>query len=133
MKNYQECEALCTRLGIMVSGRLQCLGSCQHLKSKYGVSYQMEVRVSHTCLPEDCLNIIKNSIPSAMLDEGHGSFLRIKADKSIDLAVIFSFFEDLKAQGKIVSYSVSQSTLEQIFIKFAAMQEEEKFMNIKQE
>ena len=31
----EECEALCTKIGIMVSGRLQCLGSVQHLKHKY--------------------------------------------------------------------------------------------------
>jgi ABC-type multidrug transport system ATPase subunit len=31
-----ETEALCTNIGIMVNGELKCLGSLQHLKSKYG-------------------------------------------------------------------------------------------------
>ena len=30
----EECEALCTRLAIMVNGEFKCLGSIQHLKSK---------------------------------------------------------------------------------------------------
>ena len=30
----KECEALCTRIGIMTAGRMQCLGGQQHLKSK---------------------------------------------------------------------------------------------------
>ena len=31
-----ECEALCQRVGIMVGGRLRCLGTVQHLKSRFG-------------------------------------------------------------------------------------------------
>ena len=30
----EECEALCTRMTIMVNGEFKCLGSTQHLKSK---------------------------------------------------------------------------------------------------
>lgn len=32
--SMEECEALCTRLAIMVNGRFRCLGSAQHLKSR---------------------------------------------------------------------------------------------------
>ena len=32
--SMEECEALCTRLAIMVNGEFKCLGSVQHLKSK---------------------------------------------------------------------------------------------------
>jgi len=41
--SMEECEALCTRIGIMVSGELRCLGSAQHLKNRFGMGYQMEV------------------------------------------------------------------------------------------
>ena len=30
----EECEALCTRLAIMVNGEFKCLGGIQHLKTK---------------------------------------------------------------------------------------------------
>lgn len=33
--SMEECEALCSRLTIMVNGKLCCLGSLQHLKSKF--------------------------------------------------------------------------------------------------
>ena len=33
-RSMEECEALCTRLAIMVNGRLRCLGSIQHLKNR---------------------------------------------------------------------------------------------------
>ena len=39
----EECEALCTRIGIMVGGVLRCLGSSQHLRTLYGRGYQIEI------------------------------------------------------------------------------------------
>jgi ATP-binding cassette subfamily A (ABC1) protein 3 len=44
--SMEECEALCPRIGIMANGRLRCLGSAQHLKSKFGQGYQVELKVS---------------------------------------------------------------------------------------
>ena len=44
--SMEECEALCTRIGIMTAGRMQCLGGQQHLKTKYGGGYTLELRVS---------------------------------------------------------------------------------------
>ncbi|GAB1297013.1 ATP-binding cassette sub-family A member 6 [Apodemus speciosus] len=40
-----EAEALCDRAAIMVSGRLRCVGSIQHLKRKFGKDYFLELRV----------------------------------------------------------------------------------------
>lgn len=34
--SMEECEALCTRMAIMVNGQFKCLGSIQHLKSRWG-------------------------------------------------------------------------------------------------
>jgi ATP-binding cassette subfamily A (ABC1) protein 1 len=45
--NMEEAEALCTRIGIMVGGRLRCIGSNQHLKSKFSNGYQLEVRLKY--------------------------------------------------------------------------------------
>ena len=41
--SMEECEALCSRVGIMHRGRLACLGSPQHLKALYGSGYLLEV------------------------------------------------------------------------------------------
>jgi len=41
--SMEECEALSTRIGIMVDGRLRCIGSNQHLKNKFGSGYQIEI------------------------------------------------------------------------------------------
>ncbi|KAM7122042.1 ATP-binding cassette sub-family A member 13 [Ciconia maguari] len=36
--SMEECEALCTRLAIMVNGSFKCLGSPQHIKNRYHMS-----------------------------------------------------------------------------------------------
>lgn len=43
--SMEECEALCTRLAIMVNGQFKCLGSTQHLKSKFGNGFVLTVKV----------------------------------------------------------------------------------------
>ena len=44
--SMEECEALCTRAGIMVGGRLRCLGSLTHLKGKFGDGYQIDLKLA---------------------------------------------------------------------------------------
>ena len=41
----EECEALCTRLAIMVNGQFKCLGSPQHLKNKFGEGFTLIAKV----------------------------------------------------------------------------------------
>merc|ERR1719494_738676 len=42
--SMEECEALCTRMAIMVNGKYRCLGSTQHLKNKFGAGYTLIAR-----------------------------------------------------------------------------------------
>ncbi|WJZ94126.1 hypothetical protein VitviT2T_013011 [Vitis vinifera] len=52
-----EAQALCTRIGIMVGGRLRCIGSSQHLKTRFGNHLELEVKpteVSHVDLENLC-------------------------------------------------------------------------------
>ncbi|OQR81399.1 ATP-binding Cassette (ABC) Superfamily [Thraustotheca clavata] len=44
--SMEECEALCTRVGIMVGGRLRCLGSVQHLKSRFGDGFMIDSKLN---------------------------------------------------------------------------------------
>ena len=41
----EECEALCSRLGIMVNGRFQCFGGVGHLKNKYAQGYSLLLKL----------------------------------------------------------------------------------------
>lgn len=58
--SMEECEALCTRLAIMVNGRFKCLGSTQHLKNKFAKGYTLIVKIKK--MPTTLVNgIVSNS------------------------------------------------------------------------
>ncbi|KAM6568335.1 hypothetical protein CsatB_016320 [Cannabis sativa] len=42
--SMDEAQALCTRMGIMVGGRLRCIGSPQHLKTRFGNHLELEIK-----------------------------------------------------------------------------------------
>lgn len=45
--SMEEAEALSTKMGIMVRGGImRCMGSTQHVKNKYGVGYEVEIKVA---------------------------------------------------------------------------------------
>jgi ATP-binding cassette subfamily A (ABC1) protein 3 len=51
--SMEEAEALSTKMGIMVKGGIfRCFGSSQHIKSKFGTGYEVEVKV-RKLTPED--------------------------------------------------------------------------------
>lgn len=65
LASMEECEALCTRLAVMVNGQFKCLGSPQHLKSKFGSGYTLLAKVHiETDLEDSDLQLFKDFIES---------------------------------------------------------------------
>ena len=42
----EECEALCSRLVIMVNGQFKCVGASQHLKDKFSDGFTLMAKVT---------------------------------------------------------------------------------------
>ncbi|CAM9161961.1 unnamed protein product [Phaeothamnion confervicola] len=121
--SLEECEALCTRVGIMVGGRLKCLGSCQRLKDRYGQGYVVEVRADESRHAE-VASLMASLSPAARLEERHGGLARYRVPAGA--ATLSGMFAALEARrGLVLDYGISQSTLESIFVGFAKRQEEE--------
>ncbi|XP_036026831.1 LOW QUALITY PROTEIN: phospholipid-transporting ATPase ABCA7 [Onychomys torridus] len=124
--SMEECEALCTRLAVMVNGRFRCLGSAQYLKGRFGAGHTLTLRVP-PAQPEPAIAFIMATFPGAELREVHGSRLRFQLPLggSCTLARVF---RELAAQGKdhgVEDFSVSQTTLEEVFLYFSKDQGEE--------
>lgn len=127
----EEAEALCTRLTIVVSGKMKCIGSVQHLKMKYLGGYtldlQLQTGISLATLDAVKRHVTEVALPSALLIEEHGLFLRfsipsLSSDSvSLSLGNIFRALEAMKSDKALMvqEYSLAQSTLEQVFINFA--------------
>ncbi|RWS11247.1 ATP-binding cassette sub-family A member 7-like protein, partial [Dinothrombium tinctorium] len=122
--SMEECEALCTRLAIMVNGRFRCLGSIQHLKSKYGEGHTVTLRVKGGLQElENVKSFIEKVFDSnAVLKETHLNQMEYQIDSKIEISVIFKEMEKAKQLLSIADYSVSQTNLDQVFIRFARMQ-----------
>jgi ATP-binding cassette subfamily A (ABC1) protein 3 len=123
--SMDECEALCQRIGIMVSGALRCVGTGQHLKSRYGAGYELNVRISEDKL-DGFKSWIGQVVPGATLQEDQKLNLKYRLPKGVlSLGSIFRIIEQSKVDKGIAEYAVSETSLEQIFIYFAKQQEEE--------
>ncbi|XP_039512135.1 phospholipid-transporting ATPase ABCA1 isoform X2 [Pimephales promelas] len=122
--SMEECEALCTRMAIMVNGRFQCLGSVQHLKNRFGDGYTVVLRLSapsaEPC-PVDAY--IKSSFPGIQLKERHQNVLHYQLpSQTCSLARVFEVLSNNSEELGISDYSVSQTTLDQVFVNFAKEQ-----------
>ena len=65
--SMEECEALCTNLAIMVYGQFKCLGSPQHIKSKYGAGYTLLVRLESPQWAKEVKREIRQIFPGSVL------------------------------------------------------------------
>lgn len=126
--SMEECEALCTRLAVMVNGQFKCLGSPQHLKSKFGSGYTLLAKVRvETELDEMDLQLFKdfieNTFPGSSLKDEHQGMVHYHlTDKSLSWAQVFGVLETAKEKYSIEDYCVSQISLEQVFLGFAQFQ-----------
>uniref|UniRef100_A0A452TPH1 ATP binding cassette subfamily A member 6 n=1 Tax=Ursus maritimus TaxID=29073 RepID=A0A452TPH1_URSMA len=73
-----EAEAVCDRIAIMVSGRLRCIGSIQHLKNKLGKDYILELRVKEASQVTWVHAEILKLFPQAAQQERYSTFLVYK-------------------------------------------------------
>uniref|UniRef100_A0A8C0N4C3 P-type phospholipid transporter n=1 Tax=Canis lupus familiaris TaxID=9615 RepID=A0A8C0N4C3_CANLF len=126
--SMEECEALCTRLAIMVKGTFQCLGTIQHLKYKFGDGYIVTMKIKSP--KEDLLpdlnpveQFFQGNFPGSVQRERHYNMLQFQVSSS-SLARIFRLLISHKDSLLIEEYSVTQTTLDQVFVNFAKQQTE---------
>ncbi|KAL4225933.1 hypothetical protein ACF0H5_013921 [Mactra antiquata] len=122
--SMEECDALCTKLVIMVNGNFVCLGSPQHLKNKFGHGYTLFCRMGidssgNTASSEPLLQFIKSTFTGATkFDDNTGYIHFTIPDDNAKLGQIFGIMEASKKQYNVEDYSVHQTSLEQIFLSF---------------
>uniref|UniRef100_A0A8C2WRY2 ATP binding cassette subfamily A member 3 n=1 Tax=Cyclopterus lumpus TaxID=8103 RepID=A0A8C2WRY2_CYCLU len=126
--SMEECEALCTRLAVMVNGQFKCLGSPQHLKSKFGSGYTLLAKVHVEAELEDSVlllfkDFIESTFPGSQLKDEHQGMVHYHlTDKTLSWAQVFGTLEAAKEKYQIEDYCVSQISLEQVFLSFAQFQ-----------
>ncbi|XP_048050303.1 glucosylceramide transporter ABCA12 isoform X2 [Megalobrama amblycephala] len=119
--SMEECEALCTRLAIMVKGQFRCLGSLQHIKNRFGKGFTVRMYLAGASYDVDMIsNFMQQNFPSTCLKDHHSNMVEYHVPVAPGgVASIFGLLEANKAVLQIKHFSVSQTTLDEVFINFA--------------
>lgn len=92
--SMEECEALCTKIGMMRGGGMRCLGSVQHLKNRFGAGYVLALRLEQGREAEPVSALLEDVCPQATLlqsEGGHTSF-KLPQEVSLFLRAVQSVF-----------------------------------------
>ena len=94
----EECEALCNRIGIMVNGKLVAIGSLQHLKSRHGNFWQIDVTLKDAApkqAHQDLTALMKSLDEGCLVIESHlnSSVWNVPNNGGLKLADCFRLFD----------------------------------------
>ena len=120
----------------MKAGQFMCLGRLQHLRNRFGNGYAVQVKVAGDDVDKVKADLIAN-LPGIEIQDQHNEVLfcnvpfssmmsngRNPTNSSFNLARVFEVLNARKQQKLIESYSVTQTTLEQIFVQLAGEDED---------
>ncbi|KAJ3592037.1 hypothetical protein NHX12_007167 [Muraenolepis orangiensis] len=119
--SMEECEALCSRLAIMVQGQFQCLGSLQHIKNRFGSGFTLKMYMALASCDVDAITaFMQLNFPSTYLKDQHSTMVEYHVPVAPGgVADIFHKLESNKKALHIKHFSISQTTLDEVFINFA--------------
>ncbi|KAF9935390.1 hypothetical protein BGZ67_003432 [Mortierella alpina] len=126
--SMEEADALCDRIGIITNGHIQALGTSQRLKNTYGAGYKVIVKTHHnagavTSALEQAVGGGRVALIQALGMSLEYELTRVEGERTTEmLSRLFRLFEQKRHELGIEDYSVSQTTLAQVFIEFAKEQ-----------
>ncbi|CAG09257.1 unnamed protein product, partial [Tetraodon nigroviridis] len=114
--SMEECEALCSRLAIMVKGQFRCLGSLQHIKNRFGSGFTVKMYLAEaSCNTDAITSFMQCRFPSTYLKDQHSSMVEYHVSVAPGgVADIFDQLESNKSTLRIKHFSVSQTTLDEV-------------------
>ncbi|XP_053658365.1 phospholipid-transporting ATPase ABCA3-like [Anopheles marshallii] len=126
--SMEECEALCTRLAIMVNGEFKCIGSTQHLKNKFSKGYFLTIKLNRTgdgstANSDPVKQFVAHNFSQAVLkEEYHDSLTYHITQSELKWSTMFGLMEQAKKTLDIEDYALGQTSLEQVFLFFTKYQ-----------
>ena len=124
--SMEECEVLCQRLGIMKAGEFNCIGSAQHLKSRFGRDYTMIIKPGTDFEETRAFKqAVADALAGSVLVSDCNLELTYTVPETFQLADLFDILSAWRNRFGLQDYSLSQTSLEQIFLQFASNQEDE--------
>ncbi|XP_048742335.2 phospholipid-transporting ATPase ABCA3-like isoform X2 [Ostrea edulis] len=122
--SMEECDALCTKIVIMVNGKFVCFGSPQHLKNRFAQGYTLIVKLArdnngYAMDSGPLRNHLVTEFPGTQIFDDQQGYLEFRIpNPTLSLAKLFREMETTKTECNVEDYSVHQTSLEQVFLAF---------------
>ncbi|KAK7198981.1 ATP-binding cassette subfamily A, member 1 [Novymonas esmeraldas] len=117
--HLEEVEALADMVAIMVKGHIRCIGDKVHLKNKFGSAFEVSIRIEAAQYAGRLVDFMKAEFPDAHANEADGCRFVYQLPRDRSFGDIFSSFQANKAQLHITDYSLSQTSIEQVFMRIS--------------
>ena len=104
----------------MAAGKLVALGSNVYLKNKFGVGYNISFVKKDTSVPTDPIfNIVQKHVPTTTVLSNVSSelTLQLPMDRVKAFGQMFNEIDANKEKLGIVTYGISITTLEEVFLR----------------
>ncbi|ERE69073.1 ATP-binding cassette sub-family A member 5-like protein [Cricetulus griseus] len=113
-----EADILADRKAVISQGMLKCVGSSIFLKSKWGIGYRLSMYIDRYCATESLSSLVRQHIPAAtLLQQNDQQLVYSLPFKDMDkFSGLFSAL-DIHSNLGVISYGVSMTTLEDVFLK----------------
>ncbi|KAF2073997.1 hypothetical protein CYY_004704 [Polysphondylium violaceum] len=126
--SMEEVEVLSNRIGIMSQGKLKCLGDQQRLKTKFGDGYGLKLNIDPSYVedlktksnPSNPLEFVQEFSADAKFVESYSNSFTYRLGKEIKLSDLFEFMLLNKDKHHVLEWGISQTSLEDVFLKIAA-------------
>ncbi|KAL4460035.1 hypothetical protein ABPG74_003561 [Tetrahymena malaccensis] len=128
--SLQEAEDLCHKVGIQVNGEFVCLDTLQNLKNQKGEGYKINIKLVNQPIRnhEEIHSHIRSLYPEAKIqnenDKNYQDYIiyLIPYEGFVFSKTFSLLYHTLKEQNKIEDFSITQSSLEDIFIYYSKFQ-----------
>ncbi|SYZ63668.1 ATP-binding_cassette_subfamily_A (plasmid) [Leishmania braziliensis MHOM/BR/75/M2904] len=119
--HLEEVEALAHRVAIMVDGTLRCIGNKTHLKNKFGTGIEVTIRIRSDDeeVKEAIQRFFEAKFPGTSLREYRARRFTYALPGSMKLSRIFKLMEENASELGATDYSVSQTSIEQVFLQIS--------------
>jgi len=125
--SMEEADAICDRLMIMADGEIQCIGVSADLKKRFGEGYKLSVQVARGMSDQPAHEFIKKLIPEAiLLNELAGTRNYEVSKEHVTLEAVFKAMEENKDKLNITDWAITNTTLEEVFLKISMEEEAQK-------
>eukprot|EP01029_Cantina_marsupialis_P023801 TRINITY_DN5_c0_g1_i12.p1 TRINITY_DN5_c0_g1~~TRINITY_DN5_c0_g1_i12.p1 ORF type:complete len:1875 (-),score=657.68 TRINITY_DN5_c0_g1_i12:220-5844(-) len=114
--SMEEVDALCTRVGIMATGSMRCIGTPLHLKAKFGSGYQLKVNLAKGSSDIKLSDFLRSLCEASTIVYSFGDSRTYRIPAQISVAELFKVMDERMQDLNVKEWSISHTSLDEVFV-----------------